>query len=97
MSSDLPLAERVMKRRRLSRNAKSAYIDLRSLQATSNICERFFSTAGHALTIKRRCLLPSKFEAQLFLFSNKELWSIQDVHSAINKVHDSDDGESDLE
>ena len=97
--TSLPLAEQVMKRRRFSRNAKSAYMDLRFIQPTSNMCERFFSTAGYTLTSRRNRILPSNLESQLFLSINKRFWNIRDVHGVIinDTVADGNDDETDIE
>ena len=93
---NLPLAERVLKRRRFSKTAKSSYIDVRFIQATSNLCEKFFSTAGYTFSDRRRGLLPYNLECQLFLNVNKSFWDIRDVHSVI-KNPQGDDDEDDVE
>lgn len=46
---------------------------------TSNMNERLFSIAGHAMTNRRKDVLTSNFESQLFLYMNREYWGIHDV------------------
>ncbi len=42
------------------------YIDTRFLLPTSNICERLFSVAGHALGDRRKPITPLHLEEQMF-------------------------------
>ncbi len=58
-------------------------MDLRFLLPTWNLCERFFSIAGHTLGDRRQNILPSNFEMQLFLYMNSSLWGLEDVNRAI--------------
>ena len=72
------LAERALKRRRLE-SAHSVYLDLRFLLPTSNCCERLFSIAGHALSPRRRGMLPGNFENLIYLNQNREFWGIEEI------------------
>ena len=54
------------------------YLDLSFLTPTSNMCERLFSKAGHALSDRRRGLSPASFESQIFLHVNRDLWGASD-------------------
>ena len=60
------------------------YLDLRFIVPTSNLCERFFSVAGYALDDRRKRLLPSNLESQLFLNQNARLWGVEEVHNMMN-------------
>lgn len=85
-SPPLTILERAAKRVRMSTTcAVQIYSDTRFIVPTSNVCERFFSTAGHALSDRRKSILPSNFEAQLFLNFNWSLWGIEDVNGVINE------------
>lgn len=63
---------------------QSAYLNTRFLLPTSNICQHFFSIVGYALTNSKKGILWQIVEAQLFLFMNRELWSISDVKKVIH-------------
>ena len=79
--SGLPLAERSSKRRRLSKSLGDVqYIDLSLIFPTSNICERLFSVAGFALTDRRQSISPVRFQQQIFLCINSNLWDVSDIH-----------------
>jgi len=77
------LAERSLSRRRASTSNRVSYQDVRFILPTSNICERLFSIADHALPARRRSLHPTTFETQLFLRENEEYWELKDVHSVV--------------
>lgn len=79
------IVERAAKRLRGNGGGEqdSLYMDTRFLLPTSNMCERFFSIAGYALSNRRKGLLPSNFEAQLFLCVNRDFWGIEDVREII--------------
>jgi hypothetical protein len=68
----------------MEKTVASKYMDLRFIVPTSNMCERLFSEAGYGHNYRRMRSLPSNFEAQLFLRTNKELWDIPDINSLIN-------------
>lgn len=86
-SGGTSIVERAAKRLKSNRGGgqESLYVDTRFLLPTSNMCERFFSIAGYALTNRRKGLLPSNFEAQLFLCVNRDFWGIQDVKDIIKE------------
>lgn len=75
----LSFAEQALKRRKVSCGGRTDYSDLRFLLPTSNICERLFSKAGHALNDRRKTMLPANFESQIFLNLNRDLWSAKDI------------------
>ena len=62
------------------------YIDTRFIQPTSNICKRFFSTAGYAFNDYRRSLLPRHLEMQLYLKLDKKFWDEKTVSNIFNTV-----------
>ena len=80
----LPLAQRVLKKRKMMKEKKSEYIDLRFLQGTSNIYEIFFSKAGYAASNRRKSILPVNLESQLFLHVNKSFWRLKEVHEIMS-------------
>lgn len=81
--SSLSFAEAALKKRRLQDSSQASYLDLRFIVPTSNMCERLFSKAGHALSSRRMSILPSNFEAQIFLHINRNLWNTSDVMKAM--------------
>ena len=61
----------ILKKRKFeNKNVSSAYLDPKFLQPTSNLLERYFSTAGYAYNDYRKNLLPMDLEMQLFLKVN---------------------------
>ena len=82
-------ASSIIKRRRQECETKSPdrmYIDTRFLLLTSNILERFFSTADIRYSDIRQFLLPQNLETQLFLMINKKFWTLDVVEKCINSV-----------
>ena len=71
-SVELMLKKRKMEK--LATQEKCAFKDSRFLLPTSNIIERFFSTAGYAFNDHRQNLTPMNLEMQLFLRMNKDFW-----------------------
>ena len=73
--------------------------------ATSNDCERLFSSAKLVCQDLRKSMTPKNLEILLFLKLNKKYWDIDDVKSLyfdlmssrINKEKDTDAYESDEE
>lgn len=57
----------------------------RSILPTSNLCERFFSMTGYALNDRRRGILQSKFELQMFFHANSHSWGLDDVNAISNE------------
>ena len=71
---ELTIVERALKRQKtLHHDASNRYIDTRFLLATSNVCERLFSTIGHVLNDRRSGLTPANLESRIFLKSNCDL------------------------
>ena len=78
--ADDPIVSRACKRQKYHLlDSLAGYDDLRYILPSSNICERLFSMAGIALDSRRQRLLPSNFEAQMYLFANASFWDIQDI------------------
>ena len=65
----------LLKRRKIERAGTTMYMDCRFILPTSNIVERFFSTAGFTFGDLRQSLLPLNLEMQLFLKVNKAHWN----------------------
>jgi len=87
----MSLTERALKRRKVrSDQSPENYMDLRFIIPTSNICERFLSVAGNALTDRRQSMLPVNFENQMFLHSNAHLWRLEEVNDVMNDVDNSE-------
>ncbi len=59
-------------------------MDLRFVARTSNMCERVFSISGYALDDRRRGIIPTNFEIQMFRHANSHVWGIDDVNEAVN-------------
>ena len=65
--------------KRAKNTVDSDYCNLQFLKPSSNLLERFFSSAGFALSDLRQSLTPVHFEQQLFLKANKKFWGIETV------------------
>ena len=63
-----------LKKRKISDFSRQQYVDCRFLLPTSNIIERFFSTAGYTFNDYRQSLLPMNLEMRLFLIVNRSFW-----------------------
>jgi hypothetical protein len=81
-TGSISLADRALKRRKVD-DLNVAYIDTRFLVPTSNVCERFFSSAKFALDDRRMRMTPQNFEAQMFLYANRTLWGTADVQAVM--------------
>ncbi len=81
----LSLVERAWKRRKLENDYDDQYMNLNFLFPTSNLCERFFSRAGYALTDRRERLSPRNFELEMFLHINSRFWDVDDVQTLVHK------------
>lgn len=82
--ANLSFAEQALKKRRIGTENGALYMDTHFLLPTSNICERLFSKAGHALSDRRGRIMPSNFEEQIFLHVNSDLWGISDVSKSLS-------------
>ena len=71
----------MMKKQKLRVERK--YLNCKFILPTSNIVERFFSTAGYAFNDGQR-LTPTKLENQLFLKLNKAMWNEDVVNEVMN-------------
>ncbi|KAG7354964.1 hypothetical protein IV203_004320 [Nitzschia inconspicua] len=92
----LSLAEKALKRRRLesTTTSKSAFMDLHFIVPTSNMCERLFSEAGYGLNSRRMCTLPSNFETQMFLRTNKTFWGLADINHIVTQEKDDENNDT---
>ena len=76
------------KKRRMERGAelkKAKYTDARLILSTTDLFERFFSSAGFAYGEHRQSLLPVSFEMQSFLKCNQSLWNEETVSKIVNE------------
>ena len=64
----------IIKKRRLGSTKKEEFMNTNFLFPTSNIIERFFSSATFAFDDHRQRLLPIHLEEQLFLKINNKFW-----------------------
>ena len=80
------IAERALKKRKINKGSSTRYEDCRFILPTSNLCERLFSTARHALPERRKSMLPYNFEMQLFLHANKHIWDMSDVNAVVQNT-----------
>ena len=64
----------IIKKRRLGSTKKEEFMNTNFLLPTSNIIERFFSSATFAFDDHRQRLLPIHLEEQLFLKINNKFW-----------------------
>ena len=68
-------AESLLKKRKIEKTGlKSCYMNCKFLVPTSNIIERFFSSATFSYNHLRRKIMPLNLEMQLFLKMNKRFW-----------------------
>ena len=77
-------ANLLKRRKRDQRVGKSAYQPLDFLLPTSNLIERFFSSATFTYFALRQKLLPMNAEMQVFLKVNKAFWN-EEVTKALNE------------
>ena len=71
--TDTDFARSIIKKRKMTMPVKK-YESCKFILPTSDLVERFFSSAGYALSDLRNRLLPSNLELQLFLKVNKRFW-----------------------
>ena len=62
------------------------YADTRFILPTSNILERFFSSAGIASSDFRQRLNPTNLEEQLYLKTNKRFWDIRTGNDVLSQA-----------
>ena len=70
------------------KKSKSSYMNCKFLLPTSNVVERFFSSAGFCLTDHRHRMTPVHYEEQLFLKFNEKLWDEKIVERAYNRPNE---------
>lgn len=74
----------VLKRLRSTKqNHESLYLDLRYILATSDSCERLFSTSGYVMGKRCQLKLPENFECQLYFHVNCHLLETSDVNEML--------------
>ena len=76
-------AEAIMQKRQ-KKEDELKYLNCRFLFPASNILERFFSVAGHALNDLRQNITPQHLEQQLFLRANQKYWTVKTVNSVLS-------------
>ena len=81
--TDTDFARSIIKKRKMTMPVKK-YESCKFILPTSDLVERFFSSAGYALSDLRNRLLPSNLELQLFLKVNKRFWDKKTVQNAMN-------------
>ena len=81
-SSCSDFAVDLLKKRKLERKS-SEYMNVKFILPTSNLVERFFSTAPYAYSDLRRNLLPYNLEMLLFLKLNQRFWDEKLVSSVL--------------
>ena len=73
-------ARAVLGQRLPTNNSMQDYVDpLTNICATSNSCERLFSTAKYVLVPHRRSMSAKMFEAILLLKKNAQFWDAEQV------------------
>ena len=82
-TENLTLAKRALKRGKVERQRAARYMDLSFVIPTSNLCERFLSKSGYALSDCQKGILPANFENQLLLHVNFDNWSIDDINALV--------------
>lgn len=81
----LSFAQRALKKMKIAQSQnKTSYIELRFILPNTNVCERIFSVAGHAMSDRRKRILPSNFECQLFLNFNHRLWGLKEISEIVH-------------
>jgi hypothetical protein len=63
----------------IKRDSSDLYLDSDWVPATSNDCERLFSSAKLVYQDLRKSLTPRNLEILLFLKMNRKYWDIEDV------------------
>ena len=67
---------------------ESNYLSCKFVLPTSNLLERFFSTAGFASNEMRQSLSPCHLEEQLFLKVNNKFWNETLVNTIVNSKNE---------
>ncbi|XP_036367828.1 uncharacterized protein LOC118767407 [Octopus sinensis] len=88
--SDLPVedddfASICLKKQKKNKISPQQYLNCRFLLPTSNILERFFSSAGYAFNDFWQYLTPMNLEMQLFLKVNRAFWDEDLVSEICNR------------
>ena len=76
------LLKNFLKKRKIEK-AGSQYMNVKFILPTSNLVERFFSSATYSFGDLRQSLLPMNLEMQLFLKINQRFWNEQIVASIV--------------
>lgn len=82
---ELSFADSALKRMKMELSTSEVkYLPTNFLLPTTNLVERFFSVASHALNDKRAAISPARLETQLFLKMNKRFWDKETVSRVIS-------------
>ena len=84
--TETDFAKNIIKKKRTSAKGVTEYESTKFIFPTSDIVERFFSSAGYALSDLRSSILPANLEMQLFLKVNKSFWDRKTVQKAMNNL-----------
>lgn len=79
----LTLAEKALHCHMMENYGGAEYNDTRFILPTTNLIERLFSNTRRAYTDYRRNISPTHFESQMFLYCNRDHWTIADVNSIV--------------
>ena len=74
--TSIDFAATLLKKRKIEK-AGSQYMNVKFILPTSNLVERFFSSATYSFGDLRQSLLPMNLEMQLFLKINQRFWNEQ--------------------
>ena len=80
--TSIDFAATILKKRKIEK-AGSQYMNVKFILPTSNLVERFFSSATYSFSDLRQSLLPMNLEMQLFLKINQRFWNEQIVASIV--------------
>ena len=80
--TSIDFAATLLKKRKIEK-AGSQYMNVKFILPTSNLVERFFSSATYSFGDLRQSLLPMNLEMQLFLKINQRFWNEQFVASIV--------------
>ena len=80
--TSIDFAATLLKKRKIE-TAGSQYMNVKFILPTSNLVERFFSSATYSFGDLRQSLLPMNLEMQLFLKINQRFWNEQIVASIV--------------
>lgn len=62
------------------------YLSTKFLLFATNICERLFPVTEQAISNRRKRVLYSNFERQLFLYMNRHVWDVIEIKGLVNDI-----------